>query len=535
LLNHPHRDGFIKAAQTEWAALEKKGTFEIIEKSRVDHEVLPLMWVFDYKLDFNGYLIRHKARICVRGDLQPMSERETYAATVKMKIFRFILALTAAFDLDTWHADVTNAFLNSLLDEEVYCKLPDGFTQAGKCIKLLRALYGLRRAPRLWQQELSDFLGTQGLRQVKEESCLFTNDDGIFLLFYVDDILMVSRKDRASQALRIRNALLARYELKELGELKWYLGIRIIRDRTQGKLWMCQDSYIEKIAHRYHLEFRKHPSTPMTIEPMLPNSQQATHQQILAYQGKTGSINYATVQTRPDAARAASHLAEFATNPSQQHQDAADQVILYLDGTRYYAIEYSAAAAEQEIAYTHPNKALEIASDASFGNCATTRRSSEGYLFKLFGGPIDWVSVKQKTVTTSTTEAELLALTHAATEALWWNRLFEDVGFRLDHDVVINCDNQQTIRLLTKDLPTLVTKLKHVDIRQHWLREQVADKRINIAWTPTNQMPADGLTKALPRQKHQNFVQQLGLVDISKLGLLQNSSSSSSGGVCQPN
>src|SRR5436853_224758 len=180
-------------------------------------------------------------------------------------------------------------------------------------------------------------------------------------------------------------------------------------------------------------------------------------------------------------------------------------------------------------------KALEIASDASFGNYTTIRCSSEGYLFKLFGGPIDWVSVKQKTVTTSTTEAELLALTHAATEALWWNRLFEDVGFRLDHELVINYNNQQTIRLLTKDLPTLVTKLKHVDIRQHWLREQIADNRINITWILTSHMPADGLTKSLLKQKHQNFVQQLGLVDIAKLGLLQNSSSSHSGGVCQPN
>jgi hypothetical protein len=165
---------------------------------------------------------------------------------------------------------------------------------------------------------------------------------------------MMSRKYHATQALSIRNALVARYELKDLGEVNWYLGIRIIRERAQGKLWICQDSYIEKFAHRYHLEFRKYPSTPMSVEPMPPNSgQQATPQQINAFQGKTGSINYATAQTRPGAARAASHLAEFATNPSQQHQDAADQTILYLDGTRYYAIEYSASAAGQEIAYTH--------------------------------------------------------------------------------------------------------------------------------------------------------------------------------------
>ena len=73
-----------------------------------------------------------------------------------------------------------------------------------------------------------------------------------------------------------------------------------------------------------------------------------------------------------------------------------------------------------------------------------------------------------------------------------------------------------------KDLPVLITKLKHVDIRRHWLREQVADDKIKIAWIPTGQMPADGLTKALPWQKHQNFVCQLGLVDLSKLGILGN-------------
>jgi hypothetical protein len=150
LLRHPHREGFTRAAQTEYDALNNKETFQIVAKSGVPpHGVLPLTWIFDYKFDHNGYLTQYKARICVRGDLQPISEQETYAATVRMKIFRFILALIAAFDLDTWHADVTNAFLNSLLDEEVYCKLPDGFTQPGKCIKLLRALYGLRRAPSL--------------------------------------------------------------------------------------------------------------------------------------------------------------------------------------------------------------------------------------------------------------------------------------------------------------------------------------------------------------------------------------------------
>jgi Reverse transcriptase (RNA-dependent DNA polymerase) len=112
-----------------------------------------------------------------------------------------------------------------------------------------------------------------GLRQVKEKSCLFTNDNGIFLLFHVDDILMVSRKDCAEQALAVRKALIARYKMKDLRELNWFLGIRVIRDRGQGKLWICQDSYIEKITHKYNLQFRKHPSTPMPIDPLTPASQ----------------------------------------------------------------------------------------------------------------------------------------------------------------------------------------------------------------------------------------------------------------------
>jgi len=135
-------------------------------------------------------------------------------------------------------------------------------------------------------------------------------------------------------------------------------------------------------------------------------------------------------------------------------------------------------------------------------------------LFKLFGGPIDWHSTKQKTVTTSSTEAELLALSHAAKETIWWNRLFKEIELDPGHQPSIDCDNKQTIRLLTTDNPQLTTKLRHVDIHNHWLRQEVQRGNIHINWIPSAQMPADGLTKALPRQKHEVFIRQLGLIDI---------------------
>jgi hypothetical protein len=154
------------------------------------------------------------------------------------------------------------------------------------------------------------------------------------------------------------------------------------------------------------------------------------------------------------------------------------------------------------------------ASDAAYADDPITRRSTTGYVFLLFGGPVDWKSTKQRTVTTSSTEAELLALSDAAKEMYSWRRFFASIFLSLDDDSTIWCDNAQTIRLLAKETPKLVTRLRHVDIHQHWLRQEVQEGRLRVDWVSTADMPADGLTKALPRQKHDDFVRLLGLSTI---------------------
>jgi transposase InsO family protein len=507
LQSHRYGPEFKEAARTEYQTLEGRETFQVVPKTP-DIKVIPLTWVFTYKLDTDGYLTKFKARICVRGDLQPRSNKDTYAATLAARIFRTLMAMTAAYDLETHHLDAVNAFVNSQLDETVFCKFPDGFEQPDSCLLLLRALYGLRRSPLLWLQELSTTLKELGLKEVAGEPCLFINDDGVLVFFYVDDIVLLCRSGALPQLHKLRQALMQRYEMRNLGELSWFLGIRVIRDRGQRKLWLCQDSYIRKIATTFHLTDRKPPATPLAIEELTPNTGRATAQEIYLYQRKIGSLVYATTITRADAARAANKLSEFLTNPSPRHQDAADRAISYLNGTHSLAIEFSASDA--------PHK-FTCASDSAFADDPVTRHSTEGCLFQLFGGPIDWRSTKQRTVTTSSTEAELLALSHAAKEVLWWKRLFEAIQFNPGHEIAIKCDNKQTIRLVTAQVPHLVTKLKHIDIQHHWLRQEASKKTIQIEWVPTAEMPADGLTKALPRQKHEIFIKQLGLVDIAKL------------------
>ncbi len=147
-----------------------------------------------------------------------------------------------------------------------------------------------------------------------------------------------------------------------------------------------------------------------------------------------------------------------------------------------------------------------VASNSLFADNTIDRKSSQAYVMKLFGGVIGWRTNKQDTVTTSTTEAELLALAQAAKEAMFISRLIKEPGVTLDDQQLrIQCDNQQTIGLVTKDITTLRTKLRHVNMHNHWLRQEVLNKTLKVEYVPTTDMIADGLTKALPREKWTTF------------------------------
>ena len=136
---------------------------------------------------------------------------------------------------------------------------------------------------------------------------------------------------------------------------------------------------------------------------------------------------------------------------------------------------------------------------------------------KLFGGPVAWRANKQDTVTTSSTEAKLLAISQTAKEAIYMSRLLSALKLSIPHALSIDCDNQQTRRLLVDESTKLQTKLRHVDIHSHWLRQEVQCGSINILWVPTKEMVADGLTKALSAGKHNSFVNMIGLEDQTSL------------------
>lgn len=185
---------------------------------------------------------------------------------------------------------------------------------------------------------------------------------------------------------------------------------------------------------------------------------------------------------------------------------AANRCIQYLYGTRQLGILYDGELSN--------GPELAVYTDASFANDPRDRKSSQSHLITLFNGPIAWKSGKQDTITISSTEAELLALTAVAKEAIATLRLFAGMRFKLTDRLNIWYDNQQTIRLINSELPRLRTALRHVDIHNNWTRQEVQNRTFTINYLQTDKRPADGLTKVLPKSKFKLFVAQLGLTEV---------------------
>jgi Reverse transcriptase (RNA-dependent DNA polymerase)/GAG-pre-integrase domain len=505
LANHPLGTLFEQAEKDHLRGHEEMKTWTEIQRTdprAKDQQILDCKWVYIYKYDKHGRLAKCKARLVVRGDQQLKSAiGNTYAATLAVRSFRTLIAIAARFDLELLQYDAVNAFVNADLDENVFMRLPPGHRKSGKILILNKALFGLRKSPILWQKLLTKALQDIGFKPIPHETCCLTYD-GITIFFYVDDIVLAFRNDQKVKALGLIDQLQRRFKLSGGEELQWFLGIEVIRDRKQKLIWLSQSAYIDKIANL--ADTKQSDKTPMAREELLPYEQRAPYDVINRYQKKVGSLLYAAVTTRADIAFAVSRLSRFMTNPAPEHHAAADRVLLYLKRYRDLGLQFGGG------------DDFLVASDASFADNTVDRKSSQAYAMQLFGGLIGWRANKQETVTTSTTEAELLALSQATKEGIYVSRLLQELTVKLDdHRIRLLCDNVQTIRLVNDDIARLQTKLRHVDIHNHWLRQEVQRQSIIVQYTPSEQMIADGLTKALLKDGHEKFKRQIGLTDIS--------------------
>jgi hypothetical protein len=520
MLNHRFSQEFQSTAIKKMTELKKRDVFLLIEK-RSNQVRISLIWVFKYKFDTNEYVEKFKARLCFRDDLQ-IIHQDIYAITLIARTFRALMIIATAFDLDIWQYDAMSAFINNSIDEKIYSECSDDFVKFDYCWKLLKTLYDLKQVSIFWYRNLINVLEDLRLMSMLEINCLYANDWLIFF-FYVNDIIILFMKLNANRMRIFRKALMQRFEMRILDSLQWFLSIRITRDREKRKIWLCQNSYIIKMTSKFNLKEIKCSKISLIDLSIRFEKISESHvtksnsQLIYAYQQRIESFNFAAVTSRFDIAFAIVKWTKFLQISHSNHLSTADRIISYLYKIKNLAIEYSDKRS---------TNILLCISDAAFADDEATRKSFDEYLFQLYDDFIDWRAAKQTIVIISSTETELLALIWIAKKTMWWKRFFEIIRFDSMKTLHIRCDNRQTLRILKKNVFKLDTKLKHVDIHRHWLRQKMQTDRVHVSWILTSEISADEFIKILSRQKHEEFIRQLNLIDISFVLINQKSETS---------
>ena len=484
-----------KACREELESLRKRDVYDLVDRPK-QRKVIKNRWVFDLKSDG-----RKKARLVAKGftQVEGIDFNEIFSPVVRFETVRMMFALSA---LKQWHIsglDVKTAFLYGKLEEELYMEQPEGFKTPGKenkVMRLKRAIYGLKQAALAWWKALDGSMSTLGCKRLLSDSGLFVNKNKtIVIVVYVDDVLFFGKNKKDIDTLKKR--FMKIWECRDLGDSQEFLRMRI--KRHKGCILVDQCDYLKKVLQRFNLQNAKAVPTPLPegYHPM-PNKNQSTPDLRSQYQQVIGSLLYIMLGTRPDIAYAVTKLSQYAANPSEEHLSRAYYICRYLAGTPNYALVYNGKGGDGLIGFA----------DSDWASDPITRKSTTGYLVKLANGVICWNSRAQKSIALSSTEAEYMSLGDTCRQIVWIRSLFFELGIKLK-PIPLCGDNQGSIFLASN--PVQEKRIKHIDLRHHYIREIVRSKQVELFFIEGAENPTDLFTKNLGRVKFQKFREQLGL------------------------
>lgn len=382
---------------------------------------------------------------------------------------------------------------------------PKGFVRHGEeklVCRLQRCLYGLKQGAKVWNDTICAILGEIGFHQSRADPCLFTkNVSGklVYLLIYVDDIIVASEVEEEID--QIECELKKKVKLSSLGEVSYFLGIRVSKDDT-GNYALDQQNYIAKIAAKFQLDRAKGSKIPMDVgyyrsregSPPMPNNKD--------YHCLVGALLYVAVNTRPDISASVSILSRRVSEPTEADWSELKRVVRYLVSTMNYKLNLSCNG-------VNPFKLIGY-SDADWSSDTTDRKSNTGYVFQIGGATICWTSRKQTGVALSSMEAEYVALSEACRELLWLRKLLEDFGLKQDGPTIVFEDNISCIDFITVDRTS--RRSKHIDTRRFFAKDLSEKGLVSIRYCPSESMVADIMTKPLGYIKQQQFAVNMGLI-----------------------
>lgn len=509
----PDRELWQMAMEEEIQCLNDNGTWELCDLPK-DRKTVKCRWVYVTKRDTQGNAARHRARLVAKGFSQAegIDYEETFAPVARLDSLRLLLAIAARLDLDAHHIDIKSAYLNGILDEDIYMDQPKGFAVTGKenqVCHLKKALYGLKQAGRQWHAHLFDTLEGFGFRKnISGDTSIFIKrhdgGDPLIILVYVDDIALFGVLADIST---FKTQIAMRYKISDLGEITQFLGLHVVRDRSKKTLTISQGHYIQRILQRFDMLDCTPAFTPLAAGIKLEANPDETpdYQLRTKYQQVVGSLMYAMLGTRPDICFAVNRLAQYGSNPSKLHLNSAMHVLRYLKHTQHYALLFGKNDCEELIGFT----------DSDWAADTDDRRSTTGYCYTFTGGCVAWQTRKQRTVALSSTEAEYMALTECAKHGQWTTQLLEQLDF--DVDPIPLFTDSLGAKAIAEN-PVHHGRTKHIDIRHHYVRDAVSNGTFNVSTVGTKDNVADILTKSFSRDRHEFLTEKLGIVGCSIAG-----------------
>ena len=507
------------AMEKEIQSMHDKEVWDLIPMSKVKEgaKILGSKWVFDVKYRKDDYIERFKARFVAQGfnQIPGIDFEDSYSSVARYESIRLLLAIGCQRDMEIHTMDVETAFLNAICKDDVYVKQPKGYEEKGKedwVCKLKKSLYGTKQASRDWYCTLHTFLTEIGFKRCQKEYCLYVKEiDGnlILVLVYVDDLKMSA--DCLADLIDLKNQLSERFEMKDLGEIDYFLKMEIKRDRKKGILSISQAKYIRDLCARYSEwnfpECETPDSTTVKLVPERNMEEASIYAQKFPYRSLVGALLYVARATRPDIANAVRELSKFLTCYNETHWKAALRVLEYLKRTVRYGIVYVKITLQGESTFEYM-----IYSDASFGDQNQNRKSVLGQCCMALGSVLSYRSSVCPNVTVSTLETELVSSSESIREGRWFQMLLEELKIETNRRPVVYCDNKGTIDTIIR--PGNFNGTKHIDIRHLYAREQHELGNIEMKFCPTEVMIADIFTKALPRNQFCMLRDMLGVKEV---------------------
>uniref|UniRef100_A0AAV1TGV8 Reverse transcriptase Ty1/copia-type domain-containing protein n=1 Tax=Peronospora matthiolae TaxID=2874970 RepID=A0AAV1TGV8_9STRA len=395
-----------------------------------------------------------------------------------------VVAITKYFGWTLDQLDVVTAFLYGEMKEKVFCSIPEGVEvdEDFDCFELVKAIYGLKQASRLWNETFHEFVCSIGFQVFDFDPCLYlkiTSGECVLLLVYVDDVLVTGRSTEL--IMRTKSDLKARFEMTDSGKCAFVLGIELV-DNDNGSVTMCQRRYVEDVLKRFGTSDCKAVISPTDISSRITPSTAATK-------------IHAPFR---EALRFALH-----GEPPSRALDGGQAYLRYLQGTKSQGI------------CSKPDDKIDFCgySDADWAGDHADRKSTSGYAFILMGAPVSWGSKKQSSVSLSTSEAEYIALSLAIQEGKWVHRLLCEILDAAEGNSgpeLKNMDDNQSCIKMTKN-PVNHGRAKHIDIKYHHIRDEVKRGDVKLEYCETTTMLADIMTKGLPGPRHKDLTAALGI------------------------